>query len=263
MIKAIFFDLDDTLLWDKRSIQLAFEQTCLLASKESPGLDPVQLEQDVREEARKLYQSYDSYTFTQNIGINPFEGLWGQFRDEMEGFQQLREIAPFYQLASWEKGLEKNQVFDRNLAQLLASQFPSERRKHPVVYEDTFFVLDQLHHSFQLLLLTNGSPDLQNTKLEITPQLVPYFDHIIISGALLKGKPDPKMFLEGLYRASVQKEEVVMVGDNLHTDIKGANASGIYSIWLNRDEIKNETDIVPDLEIHSLEELLHLSLLKK
>ncbi len=53
MIKAIFFDLDDTLLWDKRSIQLAFEQTCLFARQEHPDLDPVQLEQDVREAAKK------------------------------------------------------------------------------------------------------------------------------------------------------------------------------------------------------------------
>ncbi|GAF19290.1 LOW QUALITY PROTEIN: 2-haloalkanoic acid dehalogenase [Bacillus sp. JCM 19046] len=250
------------MLWDKQSIQLAFEQTCLFARQEHPDLDPVQLEQDVREAAKKLYQSYDSYAFTQNIGINPFEGLWGQFRDEMEGFEQLRDIAPSYQLAAWEKGLEKAGSIG-TLLQVLANQFPLERRKHPIVYEDTFQVLDQLHHTFQLLLLTNGSPDLQNTKLEITPQLVPYFDHIIISGSLLKGKPDSKMFLEGLYRAGIHKEEAIMVGDNLHTDIKGANASGIYSIWLNRDHVINETDIVPNLEIHSLEELLQLPILKK
>ncbi len=45
-------------------------------------LDPAELEEAVRLEARKLYETYDTYEFTQMIGINPFEGLWGTFEDE-------------------------------------------------------------------------------------------------------------------------------------------------------------------------------------
>ena len=33
MIKAIFFDLDDTLLWDQKSVKEAFVATCLKASE--------------------------------------------------------------------------------------------------------------------------------------------------------------------------------------------------------------------------------------
>ena len=32
-IKAILFDLDDTLLWDKKSVQEAFLKTCKLAEE--------------------------------------------------------------------------------------------------------------------------------------------------------------------------------------------------------------------------------------
>ena len=86
MIKAIFFDLDDTLLWDKRSVAEAFKATCQLA-EERYGVDPVRLEEEVRKAARELYSSYETYPFTQMIGINPFEGLWGEFKDETEDFK--------------------------------------------------------------------------------------------------------------------------------------------------------------------------------
>lgn len=32
-LKAIMFDLDDTLLWDERSVREAFHETCLTAAK--------------------------------------------------------------------------------------------------------------------------------------------------------------------------------------------------------------------------------------
>ena len=32
MIKALFFDLDDTLLWDKKSVATAFQKTCEAAT---------------------------------------------------------------------------------------------------------------------------------------------------------------------------------------------------------------------------------------
>ena len=93
MIKAIIFDLDDTLLWDKKSVETAFRLTCERAA-ESYELNPTKLEEAVRKEARELYATYDTYEFTQMIGINPFEGLWGTFDDEGESFQKMKEIVP-------------------------------------------------------------------------------------------------------------------------------------------------------------------------
>ena len=81
MIKAILFDLDDTLLWDQKSVKEAFSATCLVAA-EKYNIDPEELENAVRNEARLLYSSYETYPFTQMIGINPFEGLWGNFLDD-------------------------------------------------------------------------------------------------------------------------------------------------------------------------------------
>ncbi len=137
----------------------------------------------------------------------------------------------------------------------LAERFPAERRKKPFVYEDSFAVLDELKGKYKLLLLTNGSPDLQNTKLEITPELVPYFDHIVISGAFGRGKPDPTIFEHALSLLDIDKDKAVMVGDNLMTDILGASRAGIKSVWINRHD-KERNEVIPDFEITRLDELL-------
>lgn len=45
-------------------------------------------------------------------------------------------------------------------------------------------------------------------------------------------KPSSHMYLQALKQFSVTAEEAVMIGDQLFTDILGANRSGIESIWI-------------------------------
>ncbi|MFB5284517.1 HAD family hydrolase [Peribacillus sp. Hz7] len=253
MVKAVFFDLDDTLLWDQKSVKEAFVATCLVA-KEKYGVDVEEFEEAVRKEARELYASYETYEFTQMIGINPFEGLWGNFLDDTDDFRKMAEIVPTYRTEAWTRGLKALGIDDEAFGSELAERFPAERRKKPFIYDETFTVLDELKGKYKLLLLTNGSPDLQNTKLTITPELVPYFDEIIISGAFGRGKPDQTIFEHALERIGLNKDEVIMVGDNLMTDILGASRTGIKSVWINRHN-KERNEVVPDYEIIHLEEL--------
>ncbi len=253
MIKAIFFDLDDTLLWDQKSVQTAFDLTCEYAASKYE-LDPKALEEAVRAAAKELYSSYETFSFTQMIGINPFEGLWGQFLDEEENFRKMKAIVPTYRKDAWTNGLKALGIDDPEFGHELAERFPIERRKSPFVYEETFQVLDKLKGNYQLLLLTNGSPTLQKTKLEITPELVPYFDHIIISGDFGRGKPDPTIFEHALEKMGVTKDEAIMVGDNLMTDILGASRVGMKSVWINRHD-KERNEVTPTYEITHLEQL--------
>ena len=54
--QAVLFDLDDTLLWDDRSVQEAFDATCEAAAAQT-GVNAKALEEAVRREARALYES--------------------------------------------------------------------------------------------------------------------------------------------------------------------------------------------------------------
>lgn len=256
--QAVLFDLDDTLLWDDRSVKEAFETTCK-AGAEAAGVDPEQLEESVRKEARALYESYETFPFTKMIGINPFEGLWANFREgEQEEFRKLERLAPGYRKEAWTRGLRALGVEDEILGAKLAEQFPAERRSRPIVYDETFRVLDALKGKYKLLLLTNGSPDLQREKLAGVPELVPYFDHIIISGEFGEGKPAASIFRHALERLGIEPEHGIMVGDKLTTDILGANTIGITSVWVNRHSAVRNDDIIPSHEIAHLEELLLL-----
>ncbi|MEK3881332.1 HAD family hydrolase [Paenibacillus sp. PL2-23] len=254
--QAVLFDLDDTLLWDDRSVKEAFEATCQ-AGADAAGVDPEELETAVRKEARALYESYETFPFTKMIGINPFEGLWANFAGgEQEEFRKLQSLAPAYRKAAWTLGLKALGVENEELGAKLAEQFPAERRKRPIVYDETFAVLDQLKGKYKLLLLTNGSPDLQKEKLDGVPALIPYFDHIIISGEFGEGKPAASIFKHALERLGIEPEHGIMVGDKLTTDILGANTIGMTSVWVNRHGMTRTDEIVPTYEIGNLEELL-------
>lgn len=256
--QAVLFDLDDTLLWDDRSVKEAFEATCL-AGAEAAGVDAAQLEEAVRKEARALYESYETFPFTKKIGINPFEGLWANFAGgEQEEFRKLQKLAPDYRKASWTLGLKALGVDDEELGAKLAEQFPRERRLRPIVYDETFAVLDKLKGKYKLLLLTNGSPDLQMEKLDGVPALIPYFDHMIISGEFGEGKPAASIFKHALQKLAIEPENGIMVGDKLTTDILGANTIGMTSVWVNRHGMTRNDDIVPSYEISHLEELLQI-----
>lgn len=257
MIKAIMFDLDDTLLWDNRSVNEAFAETCQVAA-EKYQLDPKKLEEEVKKAARKLYASYETFEFTKMIGINPFEGFWGKFRDDTDDFRKLANIVPTYRKDAWTAGLKALGYEDKELGATLAELFPKIRRTKHYVYDETYPVLEELKKNYKLLLLTNGSPDLQNEKLSGVPKLPPYFDHIVISGGFGRGKPDVSLFNYALDLLDVSKEEAIMVGDKLTTDIHGANQTGITSVWINRDNKQHDEEIVPDYEITSLEELFKI-----
>ena len=254
LVKAVFFDLDDTLLWDQKSVKEAFVATCEAAKERYEKINPDTLEEAVRKEARELYASYETYPFTQMIGINPFEGLWGNFGDDHDEFRKMAAIVPGYRKDAWTKGLAAIGIDDPEFGEELAERFPSERKKKPFVYEESFRVLDALKGKYKLLLLTNGSPELQNTKLDITPELVPYFNQIVISGAFGRGKPDASIFEHALEIMELKPEEAVMVGDNLMTDILGASRAGIKSIWVNRHD-KERNEVTPTYEVKHLEEI--------
>lgn len=255
-ITTVIFDLDDTLLWDQKSIAEAFRLTCEEAAKHVDGeVDVQELEAAVRAAARKLYASYEVYDYTQMIGINPFEGMWGTFDDPTPSFQKMKTIVPQYRKDAWTQGLKEYGIEDEQLGEMLGEYFIEARKRSPFVYEETFEVLEQLKGKYQLVLLTNGAPSLQNTKLDITPELVPYFDHIIISGDFGKGKPDASIFEHVLEKASISAGEGIMVGDNLMTDILGSSRIGMKNVWINREHKAPSETVIPTYEIQNLREL--------
>jgi putative hydrolase of the HAD superfamily len=255
-VKAVLFDLDDTLLWDEQSVKEAFRATCEAGAK-VVNVDADALEAAVRKEARALYESFETFPFAKMIGINPFEALWANFNEgENENFRQLEKLAPGYRTESWTRGLKALGIEDNQLGYKLGEQFPAERRARPLVYEETFQVLDKLKVNYNLLLLTNGAPDLQKEKIAGVPQLASYFEHIVISGSFGEGKPSVAIFQHALNLLGVAPEECIMIGDKLITDILGSGRAGMTNIWINHHNMQRDEEIIPSYEVSRLTDIL-------
>jgi putative hydrolase of the HAD superfamily len=89
--------------------------------------------------------------------------------------------------------------------------------------------------------------------------LAGHFDAVVISGEIATAKPDSAIFEATLDRLQLTRAGVWHVGDSLSTDVAGAAAAGIGSVWLNRSRrVPGPADPRPDIEVVSLRGLLGL-----
>jgi putative hydrolase of the HAD superfamily len=59
-----------------------------------------------------------------------------------------------------------------------------------------------------------------------------FFERILISGKLGRRKPHPEVFAELVRCLGLAPEEIVFVGDELQTDMAGAQEAGMRTVWM-------------------------------
>lgn len=102
------------------------------------------------------------------------------------------------------------------------------------VFPDAGPALDRLRgRGLRLGILTNGEASQQQRKLDQLG-LSPAFDAVVCSSDLPTGKPDPGAFHTTAERLGVAAEQSLMVGDSLVTDVEGALAAGLDAVLLDR-----------------------------
>lgn len=86
---------------------------------------------------------------------------------------------------------------------------------------------------YKLYIVTNGIAKTQAKRLSKSG-LLPYVSDVFVSEAVGFPKPDKRFFDYVLDRIDERdKSKVIVIGDSLSSDIKGACDSGLDSIWLN------------------------------
>ncbi len=80
--------------------------------------------------------------------------------------------------------------------------------------------------------------------------------------AIMVGKPSPRMFKLALMRASGKAANAVMIGDQLETDILGAERAGVHTILVltgveSRESVRRSR-IRPELIVDSADDLIKL-----
>ena len=112
-------------------------------------------------------------------------------------------------------------------------------------------ILEFLKPDFKLYIITNGFKELQYRKLR-NSGIEHFFDDVFISETIGFQKPHLAFFEHILEKTGAKKEESLIIGDDMRSDIQGAKNIGIDCVLYNPT---NENDLEPDYRIESLLEL--------
>ncbi len=109
---------------------------------------------------------------------------------------------------------------------------------------------------YTLVLITNGVPFVQRSRLQRSPIARYFGDRVFISGEMGCRKPEKEFFdrvLEAI-GARKQRSKVLVIGDSLSSDIRGAFNARLDSVWLKWPSAK-AGPIQPTYEVENLAQL--------
>ena len=116
-------------------------------------------------------------------------------------------------------------------------------------------LLEELYPRYELYLISNGNLRTQEGRLK-SAGISPFFKGIFISEVIGVNKP-AKAFFDACFTAipGFRREDALIVGDSLSSDILGGINAGVRTCWFNPDGIPLSGSVRPDYEIHALGEL--------
>jgi 2-haloalkanoic acid dehalogenase type II len=205
--QVLFFDLDHTLVDTRRQYLLGLAKAI-----------------------EELYQGKVPKAFIDRF-FHHHEQLWELYdRREITMLQLRRERF----LRAWKDfGITKSEAE----ADLFQETYNRTFEHTLFAYPGTVEMLETLAKRYRMGIVTNGSPDLQWRKLEITG-LARFFPEsaVIISERVGLAKPHPSVYQAACDALEVRPEDALMIGDNYRADVLGAKEFGMDAIWYVPDE---------------------------
>ncbi len=232
-MKAILFDLDDTIINHTAAGESCWHDICRRYEDRVDGYDASQLYTAIRQTADRFWNEPNRNQ-----------------RGRLDLISTRREIVSL--------ALNKMGISNTGVAEEIADAFSRERDEGVEVFPG---VIETLLHfrtaRRKLALVTNGSSEIQRAKIEKF-KLESFFHHIQIEGEYGRGKPEKQVFLNTLKELDVPAVDTWMVGDDLMRDVAGAQGAGIYGIWLDwrGTGLPKTTKVKPDRIIRNLSELV-------
>lgn len=210
-MRAVLFDLDDTLCDSTTAFAAGRAAAFAEALTRLPGLSRAALKAAWRQAQADLWPALESGALTM-----------AEVRD-----------------ARFRRTLAALGRADDALADHLETLLGETQLAHLHPFDDVA-ALDALRNRGVFVgVITNGAddarPDSQRTKAERLG-LLGSVDGFWASDAMGYRKPDPRAFAPALAAADCAAAESLFVGDSLANDIAGANAAGLRSVLLARDE---------------------------
>ncbi|ELB2160588.1 HAD family hydrolase [Vibrio parahaemolyticus] len=232
MLKAIFFDMDETLCGTSQADKAAGQKF-----------------------AAWIQQTYPQVSDPQAFLQRYLQGVYKKLNAE---FPQLVALLPdenAFRCGLIQTILAENGIhIDAEQAQQAQHYFDSARMGAFTFFPGVKEMLMDLRKHYKLVVITNGPIFSQHPKLKAT-QMDEWVDHIIVGGEEPEEKPAASIFQKALNLVDIKPEEALHIGDSLAADIAGANNMGILSVWVNATGASNPTEITPNFEIRETIEL--------
>jgi YjjG family noncanonical pyrimidine nucleotidase len=223
--KCIFFDLDHTL-WD--------------------------YETNSDETLSELFLAYQ----LPEIGISDCSSFQKQFKKVNLELWDLYDRgiidSQVIRQERFKKILHHFSIADEKLCSDLSIEYLNTCPKKATLIPHAIQTLEYLTSKYAMTVVTNGFEEIQNIKLT-SGNLHRFFDHIITSQKAGHKKPSREIFEYAMHVNGVKADEVIMIGDNLITDIGGAMGASIDAVFFNPEGIKHDVSVKHD--IRSLAEL--------
>ena len=219
-LKLIIFDLDNTL-WD-------FETNSRIALQELlPTVDNTIDFNDFHK--RYVEINYRYWRDYERGKINKNHLRYGRFYDAFEAY-----------------GIRDKERIDK-----MADNYLYISPKQKTVFENTYEILNYLKPKYKMAIITNGFNEVVIEKIK-NCDFEQYFGLVQTSEDAGVQKPHVDIFHKVLSYFNTNPNNAFMIGDNLETDIAGADKTGISSVLFDP---KNEHQNYRNKKINNLIEL--------
>lgn len=204
MYKAIFIDIDDTLLdyipCCREAFDYALHQLDIIDSSVEDGL-------------------FDLF----------FDISGRLFSEAKHGLHTIAEVMELYPAEFCERA-----GFPPSAVEPFKHAFRVAWGKTHTLVPDAKPTLEALRDKgYRLFAASNSFGHLQRSRLQHAG-LLHLFEDTYISMDIGYDKPDIRFYQEALRRCGLQPQDVLMIGDSMTTDILGAQAAGLGVLYFNR-----------------------------
>ena len=215
MIKAVLFDLDNTLIdffrFKRNSCDAAIDAMI------SAGLKI-----NKKRATKILFELYDKY-----------------------GIEYPRIFQKFL--------MKINRKIDYKILTYGIMAYRKMKENFMTPYPGTIETLKKLKKKYKLAIISDA-PGINAWMRLIAMNIDSYFDVVLTKSDIKAQKPSSKIFMKVISLLKVKPNECIMVGDRIERDISGAKALGIKTVFKRYGHLQKECSGA-DFEIKRINEL--------